>query len=169
MPILLMDANVVIDYQKSDLSVLGLVHKHVGEVHILTTIIEEVDGVDVVDFERLGLKVVEPKLSHLTQAAAKRGQLSFRDRLCLAVASEAGFICVTNDKQLRRVCNEEGVGVLWGLEIMTALVLANAMSAEDTVQVAEKIHLSNPLHISRTLVNQFTKVVHGIEKKRSDK
>ena len=38
--VLLMDANVLIDYQKSDLSVLGLVNKHVAEVHVLTTIIE---------------------------------------------------------------------------------------------------------------------------------
>ncbi len=28
--VLLMDANVLIDYQKSDFSVLGLVNKHVG-------------------------------------------------------------------------------------------------------------------------------------------
>ena len=34
--VLLMDANVLIDYQKSDLSVLGLVNKHVAEVHVLT-------------------------------------------------------------------------------------------------------------------------------------
>jgi len=44
--VLLMDANVLIDYQKSDFSVLGLVNKHVAEVHVLTTIIEEVDGLD---------------------------------------------------------------------------------------------------------------------------
>ena len=56
--VLLMDANVLIDYQKSDLSVLGLVDKHVGEVNVLTTILDEVDGLGVVDCERLGLKVI---------------------------------------------------------------------------------------------------------------
>ena len=68
--VLLMDANVLIDYQKSDLSVLGLVNKHVAEVHVLTTIIEEVDGLEIDDCERLGLKAIEPELHQLTRAAS---------------------------------------------------------------------------------------------------
>lgn len=167
--VLLMDANVLIDYQKSDLSVLGLVNKHVAEVHVLTTIIEEVDGVDVVDCERLGLKAIEPELHQLTLAASKRGQLSFRDHLCLIVASDASFVCVTNDKPLRNACSADGVSILWGLEIMTALVRANAMRAADAIQTAEKIHLSNPLHITKKLVDRFAKVVNDVEKKRSGK
>jgi hypothetical protein len=51
-PLSVMDANVLIDCQKSDLSVLGLVTKHVAEVHILTTIIEEVDGLEIDNCER---------------------------------------------------------------------------------------------------------------------
>jgi hypothetical protein len=160
--VLLMDANVLIDYQKSDFSVLGLVNKHVGEVHILTTIFDEVDGLDIVDCERLGLKAVEPELNQLTRAAAQRGQLSFRDHLCLIVASDAEFVCVT--KPLRKACDEEGVSILWGLEIMTALVRGRAMRAQDAIQTAEKIHLSNPLHISQKLVDRFRQVVTGIEK-----
>lgn len=167
--VLLMDANVLIDYQKSDFSVLALVHKHVGEVHVLTTIIEEVDGLDVVDCERLGLKAVEPQLSQLTRAATKRGQLSFRDHLCLLVASDANFVCVTNDKPLRKACTEEGVSVLWGVEMMAALVRANALRAVDAIQTAEKIHLSNPLHISGPLVDRFVRLVIGIEKNRSNR
>lgn len=164
-----MDANVLIDYLKSDLSILGLVNKHVGEVHILTTIIDEVDGLDVVDCEHLGLKAIEPELSQLTRAAIKRGQLSFRDHLCLIVALEANFVCVTNDKPLRSACTNEGIKIMWGLEIMTALIQANAMHAADAIQTAEKIHLSNPLHISRKVVNQFSKIATDIEKKRSGK
>ncbi len=167
--VLLMDANVLIDYQKSDFSVLGLVNRHVGEVHILTTILDEVEGLDVVDCERLGLKAVEPGLNQLTRAAAQRGQLSFRDHLCLVVASDAEFVCVTNDKPLRKVCDDEGVSILWGLEIMTALVRGRAMRASDAIQTAEKIHLRNPLHISKTLVDRFAKIVTDIEKKRSGK
>ncbi len=164
--ILLMDANVLIDYQKSDFSVLGLVNEHVGEVHVLTTIIDEVDDLDFSDCERLGFKVVEPELNQLERAAKKRGQLSFHDHFCLLVAAEFGFVCVTNDKQLRKACTDEGVVILWGLEIMTALVRGNEMHAEDAIQTAEKIHLSNPLHIPRKLVARFTKIVQDIERKR---
>lgn len=67
--VLLMDANVLIDYQKSDFSVLGLVNKHVAEVHVLTTTIEEVDGLEIVDCECIGLKAIEPELSQLQLAA----------------------------------------------------------------------------------------------------
>jgi len=167
--VLLMDANVLIDYQKSDLSVLGLVSRHVAELHVLTSIIDEVDGLDVVDCERLGLKTIEPELHQLTRAASKRGQLSFRDHLCLIVASDSSFVCVTNDKPLRSACSDEGVSILWGLELMTALVRGNAMRAADAIQTAEKIHLSNPLHITRKLVDRFTKIVTDLEKKRSGK
>jgi rRNA-processing protein FCF1 len=165
--VLLMDANVLVDYQNSDFSVLGLVNTHVGQVHVLTTIIEEVDGLEIGDCERLGLKAIEPELIQLTRAAGKRGQLSFRDRLCLIVASDANFVCVTNDKPLRSACTDEGVSILWGLEIMSALVSANAMRAADAIRTAEKIHLSNPFHIPRKLVERFAKIVTDIEKKHS--
>jgi hypothetical protein len=105
---------VLIDYQKSDFSVLGLVNKHVGEVHVLTTILEKVEGLDVVDCERLGLKAVEPELNQLTLAATKRGQLSFRDHLCLLVASDSGFVCVTNDKPLRKACSARKASASYG-------------------------------------------------------
>ena len=75
----------------------------------------------------------------------------------------------TASPALRKACTEEGVGILWGLEIMTALVRANAMSAADAIQTAEKVHLSNPLHIPRKLVDRFTKIVTDVEKKRSGK
>jgi hypothetical protein len=167
--VLLMDANVLIDYQKSDFSVLQLVNKHVAEVHVLTTILEEIDGLDIVDCERIGLKAIEPELHQLRRAASKRGQLSFHDHLCLIVASDASFVCVTNDKLLRSACTGECIDVLWGLEIMTALVRADVMPAVDAIQVAEKIHHRNPLHIPRKLVDRFAKIVTEEEMKRSGK
>jgi len=84
--VLLMDANVIIDYQKSDFSVLGLVSSNIGEVYVLTTIIEEVEGLEIGDCERLGLKAIEPDLQQLIRAASKRGRLSFSDHLCLIVS-----------------------------------------------------------------------------------
>lgn len=165
----ILDANVLIDYQKSDLSILGLVDKHVGEVHILTTVIEEVDGVDATSCERLGLKALEPELDQLVLAAAIRGSLSFQDHLCLIVAKAAGFSCITNDKALRAACQAEGIEVYWGLEIMTELVRLGKLPAEEAIRVAEEIHLSNPLHIPRALVDRFTKKVTSIETKRQGK
>ena len=139
-------------------------NKHVGEVHVLTTTLEEVEDLDAVECERLGLKVIEPETSQLTRAATKkRGPLSFCDKLCLLVASDSGFVCVTNDKKLRKACTEEGVGILWGLDILRALVQGNAIPAEDAIQTAEKIHLSNSLHIPRELVDRFAAEIRDLK------
>jgi predicted nucleic acid-binding protein len=163
--VLLIDANVLIDYQKSDFSILGLVNQHVSEVHVLTTILHEVDGLDVVDCERLGLKVIDPELAQVMRASIRKGRLSFRDRLCLVVASEGGLVCVTNDKALREACDGEGVTTLWGLEIMTALVRGRAIQAANAIDIAEKIHVSNPLHVSKKIVERFSRAVNAAEKR----
>ena len=167
--VLLMDSNVLIDYQKSDFSVLGLVNKYVAEVYVLTTIIEEVDGLEIVDCERLGIKAIEPELNQLRRAAIKHGKLSFRDHLCLIVASDENYICVTNDKPLRKACSDIGVDILWGLEIMIALVQTSSMRASEAIRIAEKIHFSNPLHITRTLIDTFAKKAISVEKRRGGK
>lgn len=43
------------------------------------------------------------------------------------------------------------------------------MQATDAIRTAEKIQLSNPLHIPKTLVDRFARNVTGIEKKGSGK
>lgn len=165
--ILILDANVLIDYQQSDISVLTSVDKYVARVCIPALILEEVDGLSVTECERLGVKVVEPELSQLTRAAASRGRLSFHDHLSLIVASDMGYTCVTNDKALRTACEADGVNVLWGLQIMTSLVQANGMSADEAIQIAEKIHVNNPLHIPEDLVRRFAGLLREIEANRS--
>ena len=161
--ILLMDANVLIDYQKSDFSILGQANKYVGEVHILTTILKEVKGLDASECERFGLKVIEPELPQVVRASINKGALSFYDHLCLIVASDEGFVCVTNDKALRRACNDVGVKTLWGLEIITELVRTQLMQASDAIRVAKEIHLKNKVHIPKTLLKRFSQIVTDIE------
>lgn len=163
---LLVDANVLIDYLAADLSVLALASRHLGDVHVLSTVLDEVEGLDESDCERLGLKVVEPELEQLTEAAEKRSSLSAQDHLCLVVARARRWTCVTNDGALRRVCTADGVAVLWGLEVMTELVRLVQLDAEDAVAVARAIHESNPLHIPESLVERFADVVRGVERER---
>lgn len=160
--LLLLDANVLIDYKNSDFTVLGLVNKHVEDITVLTTILEEAKGIEHSDCEELGLRIEEPALSQLSQASFKKGPLSFHDHLCLIFASDKGLICVTNDKALRQACKDEGVDLHWGLELMTELVRGQAMLAADAIEVAEKIHLRNPLHIPETLVERFSEIVLGM-------
>jgi rRNA-processing protein FCF1 len=81
--LLLVDANVLIDYVKSEPSILGLVARYLGEVYVLSTVLDEVDGLDMGDCEKLGLQVVEPELTQFEAAVRKRGMLSTADHLCL--------------------------------------------------------------------------------------
>ncbi len=48
-----------------------------------------------------GIKLVEPELKHVLLAAVEKGPLSFQDKLCLILAKENGWACVTNDKPLK--------------------------------------------------------------------
>lgn len=163
---LLVDANVLIDSLAADLSVLARASQSLGDVHILSTVLDEVEGLDTADCERLGLNVVEPELAQLTEAAERRSTLSAQDHLCLVVARARGWTCVTNDGALRRACTAEDVAVLWGLEVMTELVRLVQLSAEDAIAVARAIHESNPLHIPDSLVERFARVVRAIERER---
>jgi len=159
---LLVDANVLIDYLASDLSVLTLASRNLGDVYVLTTVLDEVDGLDVSDCERAGIRVLEPDLDQLTEATKKRSSLPVQDHLCLLVARMRSWVCVTNDGALRRACGEDGVTVLWGLEMMTELVRAGQLDAEDAIAVAEAIHASNPFHISGRLVARFAHLVRSM-------
>jgi rRNA-processing protein FCF1 len=152
---LLVDANVLIDYVKAERSILALVARHLGEVRVLSTILAEVDQLDAEECERLGLQVVEPDPAQVVAAAERRGRLSFQDHLCLLVARERGWTCVTNDGALRRALGENRVPTVWGLELMVELVRIGQLDPGEARAVAETIHTTNPLHIRRSLVEQF--------------
>jgi hypothetical protein len=58
----------------------------VGEVYVATPVLEEVREIDAAMAVSLGIKLFEPSLEILAQAASVRGRLSFQDRVCLLVA-----------------------------------------------------------------------------------
>ena len=160
--LLLVDANVLIDYVKSELSVLGLAARHLGEVYVLSTVLDEVDGLDADDCARLGIRVFEPALADVIAAARKRGALSTQDHLCLILARRQGWTCVTNDGALRRACLLEQVPVLWGLQMMLELVRMGQLSGEDAIAVANDIHRTNPFHITDLIVARFIDEVRAL-------
>lgn len=162
---LLLDANVLIDYLKSDLSILVLADRHVGGIRIPITVIEEVDGIDLDVCNRLGLNVVEPELGLLIAAAERRGSLSYPDHLCLILARENGWVCVTNDKALRNACKSEGIVVSWGLEIMLDLVRTGQLAPKKAREIAEAIHRANPFHVSPEILRRFADRLREISSK----
>lgn len=149
------DANVLIDYAKTNLDILGLVAKHVGQVYIASAILDEVDQLDEVQCQSLGLVTVEANFTQLTEASQRGGPLSFEDKLCLVLARDNGWACLSNDGPLRDACLENGVTVVWGLEIMLQLVETGHLSVDKAIAAAQAIHLINPLYITKKIVTTF--------------
>jgi hypothetical protein len=138
--LLLVDACVLIDFSTSDVSVLTLVSKHVGQVHVPSPVFDEVKQIDEAQAASLGLKVIDPPLEMLLEAGAKRGgRLSFQDRIYVLVAKAEGFTCVSNDRSVRSACEADGVPVLWGLELLVELVAARALPLESARDIAKQI------------------------------
>lgn len=158
--LLLVDANVLIDFAATDREVLELVVRHVGPVHVPRDVFDEVDQLDEATCAALGLVIVEGTLDQLAEAGAARGRLSFPDRVCMILARDNGWTCVTNDGRLRRECEAVGIQVRWGLQLLLALVESGAMTANRAVSVAEAVGRTNP-HMKPEVVAAFTMKVRG--------
>jgi predicted nucleic acid-binding protein len=158
---LVTDANVLIDYAATDESVLALAARHLGRLIVPLPVLDEVEQLDVAACERLGIDVVEPTLAQLLEAGAERGRLSFEDRLCLVVARDAGWRCVTNDRRLRAACDTASVPVMWSLELLLELVLAGQFPRDHALAIAEDLHRISPRHITSDIVAGFSRRIEA--------
>ena len=162
--LLVVDANVLIDFARSDPTVLTLVAEHVGTVHVLRDVLDEVDQLDEADCGRLGLRVVDGTMQQLLDAGARHGArhgaLSFEDWLCLIVARDAGWTCVPNDGRLRRECGQAGVPTRWGLQLLLDIVAVSALSVVEATRIAETISKNNPW-ISASVIAEFRKKLYA--------
>ena len=154
--VLLSDADVLIDYRDSDLSILALVVQHLAPVHVVRDVVDEVDDLNLARCKELGLTVVEVEPQVLLQLATLSRRLSRYDRLSFHVCQVKDWICVTNDRLLRRTCGEHNVRTKWGLELMLDLVSAGALSASHALETARRIHTNNPHHISKKILERFS-------------
>jgi rRNA-processing protein FCF1 len=157
--ILIVDANVLIDYVSTDEAVLALASAHLGEVVVPSPILSEVEALDAADCDRLGLRVVDPTLEQLLAAASQRGRLPFEDHVCLIIARDNGWTCVTSDGRLRTACIEAGIEVMWSLDLVVALVRAEALPADDAIAIASDLHRLSPRFITEAILAEFALAV----------
>ena len=154
--ILILDACVLIDYVETDPTVLGTVSMHVAPIAIARPVFEEVVGLDDDAAVSLRLQIIDVDLDLATEAARSTSRLSFQDHLCLLLAKQAGWSCVTNDRALRAACTAEDIAVLWGLEIMLQACVAGAMMPDEARRVALAIHEQNPRYVTQAIVRSFS-------------
>jgi rRNA-processing protein FCF1 len=164
--LLIVDANVLIDYLKTNTSILALAARHLGVIRVASVILDEVEQLGLEDCEDLGLTVVNEPLEILQAAADSAGALSFQDHVRLALAKSNGWICRTNDKPLRRACERDGVQVMWGLRLMIELVHHDALEVSQAHAVAKEIHAINPRHITPAILARFANEI-GLGKPRT--
>lgn len=159
------DANVLIDYAKTEPEILGLVSSHLGTVYVAADVLQEAEQLDARRCRTLGLTIVEGNLAQMTEASQGGGPLSYEDKLCLILARDNGWTCLSNDGPLRDACKSQGVSVVWGLEIMLQLVQVGHVNSTKAIEVAKSIHVINPLYITRKIVETFRRKVQLKDKK----
>jgi hypothetical protein len=146
--------------------VLSLAARHLGPVYVPRILLREVDQLDEVVCSELGFILLDTSTQQVLEAGNQRGALSFEDRLCLALARERDLRCVTNDRRLRSECRSQGIEIVWGLEMMLELVEGGFLAGRNAIQIAERIHQSNPQHITMKIVERFSLEVDRVEANR---
>ena len=136
---MILDACVLIDICLEDPTLLGLATASLGKVIVLSPILGEVDQLDDVEVERLGLLVVEPEIRLVLEASTRRGGLSFRDRICLLYSRDSRGTLYTNDKALLNAAKSDGIDTRWGLEILLELVVVDQLTHSDASAIAKSI------------------------------
>ncbi|HCA41422.1 MAG TPA: hypothetical protein DEP01_08040 [Aminobacterium sp.] len=161
--LLILDACVLIDFLKVEPSLLVDISQCIGSLHVVSFVLDEVPLIaSDEEAARLGLKVINPEVDDIYGALDKSGRTSFQDELCCLTAKRQGFVCVTNDKALRRRCKEEGVSVLRGLRLLIELYRAGGIGKRKVLQIAENIKENNPYHITREIMKDFEEEIEDI-------
>lgn len=153
--VLLSDANVLIDYRDSDITILSLVVEHIAPLYVVRDVLDQVADLSLARCRELGLTVIDVDPEVLLKLKALPRLLDRRDRLSFYVSRENDWICVTNDRPLRRVCNEHNVRVQWGLELMLDLGRASVLPASRALAIARRIRANNPHHITEEILTRF--------------
>lgn len=151
---LVADANILIDYYKSDKAILPILSRQVATLYLPSPVLDEVQQLSEKDAFDLGIVVVEPDLDQLFEAQEGDGPTSFQDRLCLVLAREEGWGILTNDKALRKACEDEGISCVWGLEAMALLVEGKCITSARAMATAKKISQINPF-ITDDILTRF--------------
>ena len=163
---LLLDANVLIDLQNSDFSVLKEVKKYVAEIYVLRDIFEaELPNLTEPDCYNVGLVVIKPEERVINESEINIGRLTIEDRLNLFTAIYSGLSLVTNDVELREVCVERNVKVIWGLQLLINLVEKSDYSINNAISIGTQIGESN-VYITKKIIEKFIKKLDEIRKTR---
>jgi predicted nucleic acid-binding protein len=153
--ILLADADVLIDYRDSALTILKLVAEHIGPVRVLREVLDEAPGISDRQCARLGIEIVQLETELMLEVNSLLRSLSVIDRLCVVACEHNSWTLVTNDRPLRSVCKDRGIHLRWGLGLMIDLVHTEVLTEARALKIAATIQRANPTHITAGLIDRF--------------
>jgi len=149
-----LDADVAIDYLKSNKRIMAEFAKQINSLYMPLPNLREIRQLAGKDTEKLGIVLFEPSLKQIKESSQRGGPLSSKDKLCFIVARDKKWGCVTNDKKLRKKCTEERIEIAWGFVLMLRLNHAGLLQKDEARDTAKKIESINS-HITAEIVLKF--------------
>lgn len=133
----IVDAGALLDFCRVDRALLTLIAEHVGAVNIAEAGLLHVSMLDRAEALTIGIEVVCPELSASQRAArlACKSPLRFDDWLCVVLAEERGWGCISHEPRMHAQCAARNTRARWGFHLLGLLVehrvlsLAEASSA----------------------------------------
>jgi rRNA-processing protein FCF1 len=156
--IVITDANVLIDYLATDRRILKLIAGLFKEVFIPEDVLDEVKQITAKQITACGFTVYYPDPETYYMAANTENGLSFEDNICIIDSKRFGWGIVTNDTKMRSKCEEEGVELFWGLQLMVILVEKGRLTKEAAIKAGEKISGSNARITAKNLKEFINKI-----------
>ena len=160
-PAIISDANILIDYLKTDRDMLRLLSHHLAPLYVADVVAAEVSQLKKHELSSLGITVIETPYSIFAESSDRSSSISLQDFVSMQIAKEKGWVCATNDKALRRECTKMDVTVLWGLELMLYLVKKGVLEHKRAKDTAWDIHQCNRT-ITESVVYSFIDRLVGL-------
>ena len=151
------DANILIDFVAVDEDLIQEMVRFWEKVYVPDVILYEVKDLSFYRAKALGLTVISTPIASLPMLPG----LSFQDRTCLYFVKENGWVCITNDKLLRKECVNFGAEVIWGLRMILHLVENKQISKNRAREAATNIQTINPT-ISIKILDNFLNILERL-------
>ncbi|MEA4883000.1 MAG: hypothetical protein VB144_04920 [Clostridia bacterium] len=155
---IVIDAMAVIDFLDADPSILPLISQHVGDLHVTRPVFEEIGRIDESQCNTLGIRIVDLTAEQYREAGSLVDGLSFQDCTCFVLVRDNCWLCLTNDRRLRRECSSHAIGCLWSLETLVKLVQKSVLGPIEAYHIGEAIHRLNPF-ITHEILQKFSRLI----------
>jgi rRNA-processing protein FCF1 len=155
------DANILIDFCKTNKDILRLLCREVGKVAVPLLVLNEVGALNQEEAETLGITIIDSDMEIIEHAFSIMNGLSYQDNLCLLTASRENYILITNDRRLKNECLKKGIRSFWGAEILLFLFQKNRITKKEARNMILKIAAVNN-RITKAIIQEFEKRLENI-------